>query len=194
MFGNPANHQRGPATRWPAAAVVLALAAALAGCGASSTTSKSTQAAKPSIPAACSKTAPARIAPNPWSPSQRELAPAGADAIRLCRYSGLNDHPRLTLTHTALLTTPSLVSTLVPEFDKLPSQRGAIACPFNDGSEIVALLAYPTAHAVTISVGLRGCENVTNGNLKRIALGVGYQFGPELVVKLQRLTGDISPG
>jgi len=81
------------------------------------------------------------------------------------------------------------VRELVSQFDRLPPLRGAVACPADDGSQIVALLAYPSGHRVTISVGLTGCELVTNGSVHRTALGMGSPpaFGPQLVTQLERL-------
>jgi hypothetical protein len=144
-------------------------------------------------PARCARTAPARIRSNPWSATRSQLAPRGPDAIRLCRYSGVNASPRLALIRSVLLRSPRLVRELVREFDKLPSQApGALppACPLDDGSEIVAQLSYRGDRRVSISVGLQGCNSVTNGTINRLAGGVGAPrpFGPQLVAQLNRLT------
>ena len=148
------------------------------------------------LPAPCSKRSPASIARNGWSPPHVVLAPAGASAVRLCRYSGLNAHPPLTLARAALHTSPSLVRRLVREFDRLPALGpGVLVCPFDDGSEIVALLSYPDRHAVAISVGLLGCATVSNGNLHRTASGIGSprRLGTQLLVELEHLTGYRGP-
>ena len=125
------------------------------------------------LPWRCARTAPSRVPAGSWALTREELAPAGASAIRLCGYSGLNNHPPLRLARSVLRSDPSLVGELVQEFDRLPSAQGAYACPSDDGSEIVALLAYPDGHGVTVSVGLTGCETVTNGSVFRIAAGIG---------------------
>jgi hypothetical protein len=124
-----------------------------------------------------------------WSAARRQLAPAGATAIRLCRYSGLNAHPRLMLLDSRVLESRSLVQQLVSEFDRLPSPTGAVACPADDLSQILAVLAYPARHQVTITVGLTGCALVTNGSVHRSAAGIGSPrpFGPQLVAQLERL-------
>jgi hypothetical protein len=97
-------------------------------------------------------------------------APTGADAIRLCRYSGLNASPRTSLVRSRLLTDPALITSVVRQFDELPPfPAGGFACPSDDGSAILALLAYPNAKQVTIAVSLRGCQGVTNGNLVRMS-------------------------
>jgi len=68
-----------------------------------------------------------------------------------------------------LLTNPARVTTLVRQFNELPPfPPGAFACPADDGSQILALLAYPNAKHVTIAVELTGCQRVTNGDLVRI--------------------------
>jgi hypothetical protein len=142
-------------------------------------------------PGQCYRSAPARLPANKWSRARRELAPHGAAAIRLCRYAGLNAHPPLTLLRSSLHIGPRLVRKLVHEFDELPPfAPGAVACPMDDGSQIVALLAYPDGHAAKISVALRGCASVTNGDVVRTASGVGTprKFGPQLVSELKRLT------
>jgi hypothetical protein len=90
-------------------------------------------------------------------------------------------------------TAPGLVGELVRGFDGLPSIAGPVACPFDDGSEIVALLAYPNGRTVTISVGLQGCETVTNGSVHRTAAAIISQraVGPQLVGQLKRLTAAV---
>jgi hypothetical protein len=117
--------------------------------------------------------------------------PPDATAIRLCRYSGLNAHPRLTLVASRLVTSAGVVRQLVGEFDRLPRLHGVVACPMDDGSQIVALVSYPAGRRVTISVGLTGCRLVTNGSVHRSAEGLGSPrtFGPQLVATLTRLLG-----
>ena len=107
----------------------------------------------------------------------------------MCRYSGLNAHPRLTLVDSRLLESRSLVHQLVSEFDRLPSLSGAVACPNDDLSQILAVLAYPAGRQVTITVGLTGCTLVTNGTVHRTAAGIGSPpaFGPQLLAQLEHL-------
>ena len=167
----------------------VTVCATLAACG---TAARSTSPAlvSPASPAACSATAPAAIPAERWSQARRELAPTGASAIRLCRYSGLNAHPRLALLSSRLLDGSALVRELVGELDRLPSPPRVAFCPNDDGSRIVALLAYPGGRAVTISVGLTGCEPVTNGSVQRTAAAFGGfppSVGPRLVAQLERL-------
>jgi len=169
-------------------ATTLAISAAIAGCG---TTARSTTEAPASAPppAACPPGPPAAPSAEQWSTARHALAPPGAGAIRLCRYSGLNAHPRLARVGSRLLSGHTIVQQVVTEFDRLPSLRGAVACPADDGSQILALLAYPDGHHVSISVGLSGCALVTNGSVRRTAAGLGTPraFGPQLLALLEQL-------
>ncbi len=82
------------------------------------------------------------------------------------------------------------MSELLGELDRLPAPpSGALACPDDDGSQIAVILAYPDGHQVTITVELTGCNMVTNGSVKRAALGVGSASAswPPLIVQLERL-------
>jgi len=181
---------RGQLGRWASIAVTVAVSAAISGCG---TTATSTTQAPASVPttAACSASARASLPAEQWSTARHLLAPPGVDAIRLCRYAGLNAHPRLALVASRLLESRTIVHQLVTEFDRLPSLNRAVACPNDDGSQILAMLAYPGGHQVMISVGLTGCALVTNGSVHRTAAGLGTPraFGPQLLTSLKQLLG-----
>jgi hypothetical protein len=138
----------------------------------------------PPSPDTCPPGAPTAISANPWPPARAQLAPPGATSIRLCRYSSIPSR----LVRSVLIGTRGTVATLVDELDRLPPFKGSYACPNDDGSQIVALLAYPNARRVTVAVHLRGCSPVANGNLVRTALGQPGQDGPKLLAQLERLT------
>ncbi len=106
----------------------------------------------------------------------------------LCRYSGLNDHPPSSLTAIRALRGRGRVRKLVARFDALRPLTGTAHCPADDGSQILAVLFYGGGHRVTISVGLTGCNLVTNGDLHRIAANIGGQnpAGPRLLAELER--------
>jgi hypothetical protein len=59
----------------------------------------------------------------------------------------------------------------------------------DDASQILAVLAYPGGREVRISVGLTGCEAVSNGSVHRTAAGYGPhpRRGPRLLAELKRL-------
>lgn len=127
---------------------------------------------------------------NRWKRAAQALAPTGADAIRLCRYSGGNAHPAGKLVRSRLLTGHLRINRLIADFNKLPPfPPGAVACPSDDGSQIDALLAYPSGKRVTVRTALTGCRGVTNGKLHRTAEGFGVprQFGPQLITELKTL-------
>jgi hypothetical protein len=182
-------------TRTPGLVVLVAFlcgAAVVPGAGARELRSpRAGAASRLPKPAACSARSPRDVAPNRWAPAQTQLAPAGVRAIRLCRYAGLNARQPLKLTRSVLVDDGRMARRLQRELDALPSfPPGPVACPFDDGSQIVTRLAYRGGHRVTIALGLGGCARVTNGSVVRTAYGFGAprQFGPKLLNELQRLT------
>ena len=141
----------------------------------------------------CLQKAPTRLPVELWPPARIRLAPRGATSIQLCRYSGLNAHPPLTLDRMRLLRASHLIAGLLDQLDRLPAPpSGTTACPADDSSQIVALLAYPHGRTVPVSVGLTGCRSVTNGTVQRTASGFGTPptFGPQLVRHLQQLLNN----
>jgi hypothetical protein len=145
------------------------------------------------LPPGCLQKAPTRLPAELWPPARIRLAPRGASSIELCRYSGLNAWPPLTLDRMRLLRAAHLIAGLVGQLDRLPAPpSGATACPADDASQIVALLAYPHGRTVPVSVGLTGCRSVTNGTVQRTASGFGTPptFGPQLVRHLQHLLNN----
>jgi hypothetical protein len=172
-----------------AGVLALLLVSATSGCSSEAQATRSASAAaRPAEPSPCLAKAPSRVAANTWAPALKVLAPAGASAIRLCGYDGLNARPRFKLAASALIRNRRLVGELVSEFDALPSLRpGVFACPDDDGSEIIVLLAYPDGHEVTISASVTGCSVVSNGDVARSA-DYGPP-GPHLMAQLERLNG-----
>jgi hypothetical protein len=138
----------------------------------------------------CDKDAPTRLPAQRWQAARLRLAPSGANAILVCRYSGMNAHPRLVLVHSLLVRSSSLIAKVVAELDRLPSLRGTVNCPMDDGSEIVLTMYYPTGRTVMISLGLTGCDLVSNGSVARYAGGFGEPpaFGPKLLDQLETLS------
>jgi hypothetical protein len=161
-----------------ATGVVVSMASAA---GASSTA--------PGAPDQCPARGPASVQKNSWSATSDKLAPAGATAIRLCRYDGLNSKPRLKFVGANLITSRKQVDKLIGQFDALKQLHGATSCPSDDASQILALISYGHRHQVRISIGLTGCSRVTNGNLTRTAANLSGQNpqGPKLLAELRRL-------
>ncbi len=171
------------------ASVLALLLLSVSGCSTQAQATRSGSASpRPAEPSRCLTKEPRQLAANAWAPAMKQLAPAGARAIRLCGYDGLNARPRFKLAASALIHNRKVVGELVSEFDALPSLRpGAYACPDDDGSEIVALLAYPDGHEVTISASVTGCSVVSNGDVTRTA-----DDGPPglaLMAQLEHLSG-----
>jgi hypothetical protein len=138
----------------------------------------------------CSPHAPTHIPANPWRAARAQLAPPGADGLRLCLYSGLNGHPPVALVRSRELINRSRVSGLVRDFDRLPPPAsGVFACPADDDSQIVAVAYYPRGRRVEIQIRLTGCRTVTNGDALRTAAGIAVPrpYGPALIAKLRRL-------
>lgn len=142
----------------------------------------------------CPQRAPGAL-PRPRRPAARRmLAPGGARMLLLCRYAGLNARPQLGLIATRRVRKASLVRTLVAAFDRLPALHGPVACPADDGSQILAVLTYARGPAVPVSVGLKGCELAANGALVRTAARIRHRHaaGRWLVRRLEHLLAAAS--
>jgi hypothetical protein len=164
----------------------LLVCAAVAGCGAS----------RPVVPALGSLTAgkcavqpPVTLHQVLWPAARRELAPPGAAAIQLCRYSAEVGRPVLRLMSSRRLTARKVVAFFAGELAALPRQHGGVVCPDDDGSQVVATLRYPKPRSLAVSLRLRGCETVTNGTVSRTASGFGSPPGKvsPLVDQLERI-------
>ncbi len=122
-----------------------------------------TMAAATGSPARCPRAVPSVPPRNPWKPAARELAPTPVVQIVLCRYS---DH----LVRGALVSAVR-VESLVRAFSALRStpvkDRRLVTSCFFDSDPIVAHLAYPGRHAVTIYVPTSSCVAANNGDITR---------------------------
>lgn len=139
----------------------------------------------------CPRTGPQHVQRNSWAAAHRQLAPKGALAIRLCRYAGLNAHPRGKLVAARLVFGHRTIAMLTREFDSLKRfPRRAIACPRDADAEVLATFVYSHAHQVRIQVHLQGCNPVSNGNLIRTAANLNGKNpdGPRLLAHLRQLT------
>ena len=133
------------------------------------------------------------VAKNAWAPASQELAPQGAVVLRLCGYPGANSAVPLQLERSRLLTGERLVTSLVDEFDALPPYpKASLFCGLDDGSQVLALLAYPGGRQVTVALDETGCNRVTNGDVVRIASGYSdTPVGPHLVAELKALAAPV---
>jgi len=137
-------------------------------------------------PAGCLARTPVEPAPNSWPPARSELAPPGASAIRLCRYSPLDNHSAPNLVASALVTRPATIRALASDLDELKRFSGAVFCPNDNGSAITLTLGYPSGHSVFIRVGLTGCQAVSNGSVTRTA--ATSAAGRSLLATIEALT------
>lgn len=93
------------------------------------------------------------------------LLPPGATAVLLCRYG-----PGGTRVLERSITRGATVSQLSWELNALPSARGTYSCPSDDGESITADFSYASGAESPVSVGLSGCQSVTNGHVNRLGL------------------------
>jgi hypothetical protein len=154
-----------------------------------SATNIAAQASVSVQPVSCPPRVLFHVPKNDWAPASQELAPKGAAAVRLCGYPGVNGAVPLQLERSRLLTGERLVTSLVDEFDALPPYpKASLFCGLDDGSQVLALLAYPGGRQVTVALDETGCNRVTNGDVVRIASGYGNTpVGPRLVAELKAL-------
>lgn len=123
---------------------------------------------------------------NWWKAERHELAPTGAAEIRLCRYGWPAEH----LIRATLLPRKR-DGALVAAFDALqPTPKGdrerTFKSCFADSDPVLAYLAYPNGHAVTIYVPTTSCWLATNGELTRSWPPAALKH---LVKELLQLTG-----
>jgi hypothetical protein len=120
-------------------------------------------------------------------PAQTVLVPTGARSLLLCSYRGLDPPGQAhQLERQRAVGAGPALNGLVREFDNLPARSGLTSCPMDNGSAILALFGYAVLPTDEVSVGLSGCQVVTNGRVTRTAsLGPG----PALVAELSRLVG-----
>jgi hypothetical protein len=168
------------------ALAAFVVVAALAGCGTrTALTTHGASAPKPHrLHAACPKSdrrKPASGVPG----AQQKLVPGHPGAVLVCRYSGLNGHPRLALIRSLAITDAATVTHLAHELNALPPPSpGAVNCPADFADAVLMFFAYAHGPADPVSVGLSGCQDVANGHLHRLA---GLPRSP-LPGELERLT------
>ncbi len=100
------------------------------------------------------------------NPKNKEsIVPGEPDRLLLCSYLGLNHGTRSdTLLRRRVVTNPSVVRSIVEEFDDLrPFPRGAFACPNDDGSRTYVLFHHASVPPVLVEVAFTGCWIARNG-------------------------------
>lgn len=122
-------------------------------------------AASTSVPA-CPGRAPQPTAHG--APVKRFVRP-GATAMRLCRYYGINWADSHGLRQQRLIRSSVTIGRITHTFNKLPQPPRGIFCAQDDGSELVAVFAYPNANAERVVLRLTGCRFAMNGRSTRWA-------------------------
>jgi hypothetical protein len=97
---------------------------------------------------------------------RRRLVPRGPSSVSLCRYSAR--YGRRVPVAGRLLRKRSygagVAKLLTRAFDRLqPPREGAVSCPNDDGSALLALFAYPHRLPVAVTISLSGCPSARNG-------------------------------
>jgi hypothetical protein len=128
--------------------------------------------------------------PGAYSPGPASImVPASPNAARICRYNGLNSsQPENSLAKSGMVN-PAELSGLVGGLNAAgPMPSRVISCPMDNASNDVVIFAYPNGHTVFVTVGLTGCNLVTNGVRKahltsspvlgELAAVVGSSIGP----------------
>jgi photosystem II stability/assembly factor-like uncharacterized protein len=116
------------------------------------------------------------------------LVPPAASSLVLCRYAGLNAGSRSggQLVAATRTTDGATVVHLTNELDALRALPKGISCPFDDGSDILAVFRYRHAVSNAVRISLRGCHAAANGHLIRYA-------GPAVTAQLERMLRPAGP-
>lgn len=151
---------------------ILAVAAALAGCGTMNgvTTTRAPSGKRPpTIKPTCPRSDRAKPVSN-VAGARSSLVPGHPEAVLLCRYSGLNGRPRLALVRARTVTDPDTIRRLAHELDALPTAgSGVINCPADFADSVIAYFVYATPEPDPVTVDLSGCQAVGNGHGQRLA-------------------------
>lgn len=152
---------------------IFLLPLVLAGCGVATTVSR-TGAPKLRCPAKAPHLGDLDVA-------TKYLVRPGARGVLLCRYSGASAKPAFHLVGSRLAGV-GLATTLTDRLNALPPVRGTYHCPMDDGSEILLVFQYAGGGTERVTVGLRGCNSVSNGRSSTLAVGrAGARLVDELV-------------
>lgn len=134
----------------------------------------------------CAERGPFLVHHNEWSKAQMEMAPRGALRIQLCRYTGIDTHPRFELVGSDLIVSRGLKRQIISRLDALKPYTGPPPhCPAESGKAVGITLFY-REHRVRIAVNTDGCAAARNGDISRPAFNT--RAGRLLVKQLIALT------
>lgn len=109
-----------------------------------------------------------------------QLVPAGSVVVHVCNYSGFTEPPPLPQTGPAHrligeggVLDRSRVARIANELDAIPPAPPGhgIACPADFGNQLVAYFLYPSGVVDPVTIGLSGCQSITNGHVDRLGMG-----------------------
>jgi hypothetical protein len=105
------------------------------------------------------------------------LVPSGASSVLVCSYSGLVEPhavsytgPPHRLIGDGLVIDHQTVGRLGSGLDAIPptSPNEAFSCPADFGNQLVAYFRYPAGVDDPVTIGLSGCQMITNGHVRRL--------------------------
>jgi hypothetical protein len=107
-----------------------------------------------------------------------QLVPSGATIVHVCDYSGFTEPPPLPQTGPAhrLIGEGGVLDVararrIADELNAIPPRSGPIACPADFGNQLVAYFLYPSGVVDPVTIGLSGCQSITNGHVDRLGMG-----------------------
>jgi hypothetical protein len=115
------------------------------------------QATLPNCPAALPKKSTYPAGP------ATTMVPSGANAARVCRYAGLNESQAAGTLLKAGQVNSAELSGLSSSLNSAVPMPARMNCPMDDSSADLVIFGYPDGHLVHVTVGLRGCNLVSNG-------------------------------
>lgn len=115
------------------------------------------------------------------------LVPNGAVTLTLCVYNGMNATsatPQFGLLGLGDTARPRTLARLTAELDAVRAARRGAAyhCPFDDGSEAILYFGYRSGAGDVVTVGMRGCNAVTNMAQQTIGYPVGASIPHHLAL------------
>jgi hypothetical protein len=95
------------------------------------------------------------------------LVPKGAITLTICAYNGMNatrTTPQFGLSGIGDTATPTMLARITAELDaiRVVKPGAAYNCPADDASEAILYFGYRSRPGDVVTVGMRGCNAVTN--------------------------------
>ncbi len=131
--------------------------------------------------------------------ARKALVPAGATAVRICRYYGFGAGRQTPKTQAragelqdgALVRGRDLLESLTLEFKELEAApKGSISCPEDEGARLYAVFSYPSAKPVVLGVSLSGCRFVYGATPRGRELTAPLEKKLELLAEGRHVTGE----